>query len=274
MNRITHPGDLDRIHQALDRAARALEPFTPGEIAARMKHGDDPLTAADVAVNEALRAVLPRDGEGWLSEETVDDPSRLERSRVWIVDPIDGTREFVMGIPEWCVSVALVVDGIPAAGGILSVANGQRIVGSVDDGVTLNDAPAACTGRADIRGALVLASRSEVKRGEWAPFLSTPIAVRNMGSVAYKLGLVAAGLADATWTLVPKNEWDVAGGAALVAAAGGTVMGLDYEPVRFNQPKTLMDGFIATAPGLASATRSLIDEVTAGAGRQAPVSSP
>ena len=267
MTRLTHLEDLDRIHQALDRAAQALEAFTPGEIAAQMKHGDDPLTAADIAVDEALRAVLPRDGEGWLSEETADDPSRLESSRVWIVDPIDGTREFVMGIPEWCVSVALVIDGTPAAGGILSLANEQRIIGSVDDGVTLNGDPVVCTGRDDIRGALVLASRSEVKRGEWAPFLSTPIAVRNMGSVAYKLGLVAAGLADATWTLVPKNEWDVAGGAALVVAAGGTVMDLDYEPVRFNQPNTLMDGFIATAPGLASATRLLIDETRGRAAR-------
>lgn len=223
-----------------------------------MKHGDDPLTAADVAVDEALRSALPRDGEGWLSEETADDPARLECSRTWIVDPIDGTREFVMGIPEWCVSVALVIDGLPVAGGILSVANDQRIVGSVDDGVTLNGRPVSCTKRSDIRGALVLASRSEVKRGEWAPFYKTPIAIRNMGSVAYKLGLVAAGLADATWTLVPKNEWDVAGGAALVAAAGGMVMGLDYDPVRFNEPKTLMPGFIATAPGIASATQDLI----------------
>jgi len=273
--RITQPDDLNRIHHALDLAEQVLEPFTPGEIAAQMKHGDDPLTAADVAVDEALRAALPREGEGWLSEETADDPSRLERSRVWIVDPIDGTREFVMGIPEWCVSVALVIDGVPVAGGILSVANGQRIVGSVDDGVTLNGEPVSCTGRADIRGALVLASRSEVKRGEWSPFFAEPIAVRNMGSVAYKLGLVAAGLADATWTLVPKNEWDVAGGAALVAASGGTVMGLDYKPVRFNQPKTLMNGFIATAPGLAGATRSLIDELSEkAAGGREPQSSP
>ncbi len=261
--RVTHADDLPRIQRALDLAAQALEAFTPGEVAAQMKHGDDPLTAADVAVNGALRAALPNAGEGWLSEETADDSSRLDRSRVWIVDPIDGTREFVMGIPEWCVSVALVIDGRPVAGGILSVANGHRIVGSVDDGVTLNGEPVACTGRVDIRGALVLASRSEVRRGEWSPFFGTPIAVRNMGSIAYKLGLVAAGRADATWTLVPKNEWDVAGGAALVAAAGGTVMGLDYEPVRFNQRDTSMDGFIATAPGIAAATRSLIDEVAA-----------
>ena len=264
MERVTHPEDLDRIHHALDLAAKALVAFTPGEIEAQMKQGDDPLTAADVAVDTALKAALPRQGEGWLSEETADDPARLECSRVWIVDPIDGTREFVMGIPEWCVSIALVIDGRPVAGGILSVANDQRIVGSVDDGVTLNGEPVACTSRDDIRGALVLGSRSEVKRGEWAPFFSTPIAVRNMGSVAYKLGLVAAGLADATWTLVPKNEWDVAGGAALVAAAGGTVMGLDYEPVTFNQPKTLMGGFIATAPGITGAVQDLISEVRAG----------
>lgn len=261
MERLTQPEDLDRIHHALDLAAKALEAFTPGEVAAKMKQGDDPLTAADVAVDEALRAALPRDGEGWLSEETADDPARLDCSRVWIVDPIDGTREFVMGIPEWCVSVALVVDGRPVAGGILSVANAQRIVGSVDDGVTLNGEPVSCSPRDDIRGALVLGSRSEVKRGEWNPFFATPIAVRNMGSVAYKLGLVAVGLADATWTLVPKNEWDVAGGAALVAAAGGTVMGLDYASVTFNKPKTLMEGFIATAPGIAGAVQALIGEV-------------
>ena len=264
MPRTTEPDDLARIDHALDLAAKALEPFTPGEVAARMKQGDDPLTSADLAVDEALRAALPRKGEGWLSEETADDRSRLACSRVWIVDPIDGTREFVMGIPEWCVSVALVVDGLPAAGGILSVATGRRVVGSIDDGVTLNGSPVSCTSRADIRGALVLGSRSEVKRGEWAAFFATPIAVRNMGSVAYKLGLVAAGLADATWTLVPKNEWDVAGGAALVSAAGGTVMGLDYEPVKFNQPDTLMDGFIATAAGLAAPVRELIQQVTVG----------
>lgn len=257
----TLPDDLERINHALDLASEALEPFTPGAIEAQMKRGDDPLTAADVAVDEILRSLLPRDGEGWLSEETADDPGRLECSRVWVVDPLDGTREFVMGIPEWCVSIALVVDGAPAAGGILSVATGRRIVGSVDSGVTLNGEPVQCTTRTDVRGALVLASRSEVKRGEWEPFFASEIAIRNMGSVAYKLGLVAAGFADATWTLVPKNEWDVAGGAALVTAAGGVVMGVDYQPVVFNQPKTLLDGFIATAPGLTTAVRELIERI-------------
>ena len=100
---------------------------------------------------------------------------------------------------------------------------------------------------------------SEVKRGEWAGFFKEPIAVRNMGSVAYKLALFAAGVADATWTLVPKNEWDIAGGAALVTAAGGDVFGLDFGPVAFNQPDPLKPGFVATSAGLSAATKSLLN---------------
>lgn len=260
MGRLTAPDDIARIEEALSRAEAALAPFTPGEIDARMKGGDDPVTAADLAVDAALAAVLPRDGEGWLSEETADDVGRLDRERVWVVDPIDGTREFVAGIPEWAVSVGLVVDGRPVAGGILNPATGIRVVGSIDDGVTSNGTPVTTTRTVDLRGALVLASRSEVKRGEWGGFFGTSIAVRNMGSVAYKLACVAAGLADATWTLVPKHEWDVAAGAALVTAAGGAVFGPDGEHIAFNRADPLLPGFIATAGSLESEVRDFLEE--------------
>lgn len=258
MERLTGTDDLERIEHALDLAAVALEPFTPGAIASKMKAGDDPVTAADLAVNEALLESLPRVGEGWLSEETRDDAARLGCRRVWVVDPVDGTREFIQGIPEWCVSIGLVVDGVPVAGGILSPSAGQRIVGSVDDGVTLNGVPAVMSQRGVIDGALVLASRSEVKRGEWNRFFTTPISVRNMGSVAYKLGLVGAGLADATWTLVPKHEWDVAAGAALVRAGGGAVFGPDGEDIVFNAPAPKLPGFVATAAGLEHSIRAFL----------------
>lgn len=253
-------GDRARIEAALDAAEAALAPFTSGDIASRLKQGDDPVTAADLAVNVALRDTLVEPGEGWLSEETVDSADRLGRDRVWVVDPLDGTREFIMGIPEWCVSVGLVVDGIPVAGGVLNPATGDRIVGTVDGGVTRRGHPASCTTTDQIEGALVLASRSEVRRGEWDPFFTTPIAVRNMGSVAFKLACVGAGMADATWTLVPKNEWDVAAGAAIVIAGGGRVSGRDGEDVTFNRPDPKLTGFVATAPGLEAAVRKLIDE--------------
>ena len=256
---MTRVDDLTRIERALDVAAAALAPFTPGAIETTRKEGGDPLTEADTAVNDAILAALPRPGEGWLSEETADDNVRLTCERTWIVDPIDGTREFVQGIPEWCVSIGLVEDGVPVAGGILSPSAGHRIVGSIEQGVMLNGSPVETATTRRLPGALVLASRSEVKRGEWDRFFATDISIRNMGSVAYKLGLVAAGLADATWTLVPKNEWDVAGGAALVRAAGGELYGLDGEERRFNQADPLMPGFVATAPGLAEPVRDLLD---------------
>jgi myo-inositol-1(or 4)-monophosphatase len=249
---------LTRIDQALDAAADALEPFDQGRIEAARKTGGDPVTEADVAVDAVLREALLDGGhEGWLSEETADDGSRLEHSEVWIVDPLDGTREFVEGIPEWCVSIGYAVDGVPLAGGILAPTRGLRVLGAVGHGVEVEGTDSS-TPMPTLAGALVLASRSEARRGEWAPFFQTPVAVRVMGSVALKLGMVGAGLADATWTLVPKNEWDVAGGAAIVHAAGGVTVDPAGRPVRFNQPSTLMPGFVATRADLIDDVMALI----------------
>ena len=250
--------DLERIGEALRRAADILARFTPGEIAYRVKSKGDPVTEADEAVDAALRSTLPLPGEGWLSEETADDPSRLDCARTWIVDPLDGTKEFVRGIPEWCVSVGLVEGDQPVAGGILVPSRGLTILGSLDTGVTVNGEPARVRELDGLDGITVLASRSEVKRGRWERFSSAPFAIEPLGSVAYKMGLVAAGLADATWTLVPKNEWDVAGGTALVRAAGGAVWRPDGEPLKFNQPKTLLPGLLATPAGLEQPVRDYL----------------
>jgi len=121
-------------------------------------------------VDAVLRQNLLRAGEGWLSEESVDDPSRLDKSRVWVVDPLDGTREFVAGIPEFCVSIGFVENGRPVAGGICNPATKETIIGSVETGVLYNGKPARPSQRTVLQGALILASRSEVKRGEWQQF--------------------------------------------------------------------------------------------------------
>ena len=103
-----------------------------------------------------------------------------------------------------------------------------------------------------------MASRSEVKRGEWEPFRNAPIEIRPTGSVAYKLALVAAGLADATWTLTPKSEWDVAAGVALVKAGGGFVECLDGSGPPFNNPSPRLSGLIAGGAALREQIRTLI----------------
>jgi myo-inositol-1(or 4)-monophosphatase len=241
---------LDRIRKGLEVAGEVLADFTPGMIETRRKEGGDPVTAADLAVNEALHAILPAEGDGWLSEETEDDPSRMEHRVMWAVDPIDGTKEFVMGLPEWCVSIGYVDGGSAVAGGIYNPAAGKKIVGAIGKGVWLNDEPVRATEASGLDGSLVLASRSEVKRGQWDRFQGGSFTITAMGSVAYKMGLVAAGEADATWTLVPKHEWDVAAGVALVKAAGGESRTLQWGVPGFNKEKLLFDGLVAAGPRL------------------------
>ncbi|HUC29443.1 MAG TPA: 3'(2'),5'-bisphosphate nucleotidase CysQ [Candidatus Acidoferrum sp.] len=251
---------LERIQAALAAARDVFVRFTPGEIQAEYKAGHDPVTEADRAVDAVLRAKLLREGEGWLSEESADDLSRLDKSRVWVVDPLDGTREFVMGLPEFCVSIGFVENGTPVAGGIYNPATQETILGSIDSGVTYNGKPAHASQRATLPGALILASRSEVKRGEWQQFQGGDFEVRPMGSVAYKLALVAAGRADVTFTLTPKNEWDVAAGVALVTCAGGFVATLDSAPLRCNNRSPLLSGLMACGPLLRKPLLAILEK--------------
>lgn len=249
---------LRRIQSAIEEARKVFARFTPGAIETEYKAGHDPVTEADKALDVVLRKELLREGEGWLSEESVDDPTRLQKSLVWVVDPLDGTREFVAGIPEFCVSIAFVEDGRPVAGGICNPATNEIFLGSRDTGVTYNGKPARASQHEGLKGATVLASRSETKRGEWKAFESAQFTVKSMGSVAYKLARVSAGLDDVTFTLTPKNEWDVAAGAALVLSAGGYVGTLDHTPLKCNQKNPLIQGLLACGPNMRAELCALV----------------
>ncbi len=164
-----------------------------------------------------------------------------------MVDPLDGTREFVAGIPEFRVSIAMVENGRPIAEWE-SVTRPPTSLSSLD--TRDRDQWQSLHSRANelpLDGATVLASRSETKRGEWKQFEGANFKVRPMGSVAYKLALVSAGLVDITFTLVPKNEWDVAAGVALVNAGGGFVSTLENGPLQCNRRDPLISGLIAHA---------------------------
>jgi myo-inositol-1(or 4)-monophosphatase len=247
MSQSSYSDVLERIQTAIYAAKAIFSRFTPGEIATEYKSGHDPVTEADRALDLVLRKNLLRDGEGWLSEESADDFSRLDRERVWIVDPLDGTREFVEGIPEFCASIAMIEHGKPVAGGIYNPATDEVFLGSVDGKLTYNGREAHTSRRRELSGALVLASRSETKRGEWLRFQNAPFKIQPMGSVAYKLARVAAGLADITFTLTPKHEWDVAAGAALVLSGRGYIQTLT-SPLCCNRKDPLLDGVIAAGP--------------------------
>jgi myo-inositol-1(or 4)-monophosphatase len=241
---------LNRLENALRAATQVALEYKAGTFEVRDRGGRDVVTEVDRRVSDVLRTQLLRPGEGWLSEEDADDQSRLSCDVVWVVDPLDGTREFVDGLPEWCISVGLVQSGVAVAGGTSNPATGEVFLGAMDCGVTYNGSAVRTSAWDCLQGARVLASRSEYKRGEWQQFDGGQFSIQPMGSVAYKLSLVAAGLADATWTLSPKHEWDIAAGVALVMAAGGYVQRSDNAPVQMNRQNPLVPGLLASGKAL------------------------
>jgi myo-inositol-1(or 4)-monophosphatase len=250
---------LARIEEALTAATKTVDQFVHGEFDVKDRGGRDVVTDVDRRVSDVLRNILLQPGEGWLSEEDVDDQTRLQKEVVWVIDPLDGTREFVDRIPEWSISIGLTIDGVAVAGGVQNPATGEQVLGSLNSGVTYNSHPARTSEKDTLEGASVLASRQEYKRGEWASFEGKQIAIRPTGSVAYKLALVAAGVADATWTLSPKHEWDIAAGVALVNSAGGRVCCTKDVELRFNRRETLLPGLIASGPGIWKQVLRLIE---------------
>lgn len=196
---------LARIERALQAATEVAQQNAPGTFEVRDNGGRDVVTEVDRRISDLLRGQLLAPGEGWLSEEDQDNQTRLACDVVWVVDPLDGTREFVDGISEWCISVGLVVDGVAVAGGTCNPATNEVFLGAQDCGVTYNGRPAHAATRTTLDGAVVLASRQECKRGEWLRFEKAPFEIRPVGSVAYKLSLVAAGHADATWACAKRH---------------------------------------------------------------------
>lgn len=239
--------DLELAMEAARAAGKVIMGYYKDEYEVRQKGEDNPVTTADLEADEILKKTLlgARPEDGWLSEETRDNSDRLSRSRVWIVDPIDGTKEFINGIPQFAISIALCVEGRGEVAVVYNPAKDEMFSAVRGEGAMLNGGPTSVTDRKVISGATILASRSEVARGEFERFTGdyniTPI-----GSIAYKLALVAAGQADLTFTLTPKNEWDFAAGALLVTEAGGKVHVLGGHPQTFNCENPLIKGLVST----------------------------
>jgi myo-inositol-1(or 4)-monophosphatase len=211
------------------------------------KGKDSPVTVADREANHKIHTIIQDEfpGDGWLSEETVDSPARLACRRVWVVDPLDGTKEFIQKIPELAVSIALVEEGSPVVGVAYNPLQDQLFWAVRGHGAWHDARRLHVSQTTQLQGATLLASRSETQRGEWKKF-SALFHLQPTGSAAYKMALIATGDADATFTLVPKNEWDICAGVLLVEEAGGTVSHLDGQPLRFNQAKTLLQGLVVS----------------------------
>jgi myo-inositol-1(or 4)-monophosphatase len=253
------PHELSVAEEAARAAGAIIRDYYEGAIEVREKSHDNPVTEADVRANECIHRAIQRafPDDGWLSEETADSQERLTKRRVWIVDPLDGTKEFIQHIPELCVCIALVEAGRPIVGVEYNPIRDELFSAARGHGLRLNGAPVSVSSVAALADARVLASRSEDKRGEWDPFKPLMNVILT-GSVAYKLALIAAGRADATFSLTPKNEWDVCAGAMLIEAGGGRMTDSSGQPLTFNRPKPLLPGIIASNAALFEPIRTLL----------------
>ena len=205
-------------------------------------------TTADHAADSLLKEMLTEScpDSGWLSEETVDSPDRLSKERVWVVDPLDGTKEFIEGVPQFVVSIAIVENGEPVVGVLYNPVTKDTFAAAKGEGAFLNDKPIHCVTKDSVGDMVILNSRSETRRGLWEPFANTFGELRAIGSVAYKLGLTAAGKADIFASLRPKNEWDICAGNCIINEAGGKLIDLNGNIRRYNQEYTIIEpGLIA-----------------------------
>jgi len=188
-----------------------------------------PVCAIDLEVDAFLRERLTRldPDAGWLSEESLDDSDRYERRRAWVVDPIDGTRDYLRGRAGWCVSVALVEDRRPLIGVLDAPARGEQWRAARGAGAWRNGKRIAASGRTSFPGARVPADQlARVDRDL--------VMVAKPNSIALRIAMVAAGEADLVATLRWGFEWDIAAAALIAEEAGATVAGALGQPLAFN----------------------------------------
>lgn len=243
------PGDdLALLAVAAEDAGRlALERRRKG-LDVRVKVGGSPVTDADEAVDRFLAECLlgARPGYGWLSEETADDPERLERERLFVVDPIDGTAAFIKGRPWWTVAVAVVEHGLPVAAVVHAPVLNETYAAVAGGGATLNGTRVAVGDAGTLDGMTVLGDPRLFEPARWAePW--PPLTVERRNSIALRMSLVAAGAFDAAIAPSPKWDWDVAAGALIVEEAGGVVTDHRGAPFRFNRPDPRQPGLVCAA---------------------------
>ncbi|MBC8345468.1 MAG: 3'(2'),5'-bisphosphate nucleotidase CysQ [Candidatus Marinimicrobia bacterium] len=248
--------ELNLAKDAAFEAGRVIMNYYKSDYEIKEKGYHNPVTTADHAADSCLKELLmdARPDYGWLSEETVDSPDRLSKERVWVVDPLDGTKEFIESVPNFVVSVALVENGFPIVGVLYNPVTKEIFTAAKGEGAFLNGDLICCSTKEEVSEMVILNSRSETRRGLWAPYEGTFGELKAVGSVAYKLGLTAAGKADIFASLRPKNEWDICAGNCIINEAGGKLIDLKGNLVSFNQEKTLIE------PGLIAGEIEAVDK--------------
>ena len=239
---------LERVSKIVEEAGR-IAAVRSGESYQRWeKVPGHPVCDVDLEVDSFLREHLTAldPSAGWLSEETADLSDRIERSRLWVVDPIDGTKDYLAGRSGWAVSVALVEERTPLIGVLAAPARGEHWTAEKGRGARRNGAAICVSDRNELPGARVPTDRLP-------PVDADLVAVDKPNSIALRIAMVAAGEADLVATLRWGFEWDIAAAALIASEAGATVSGALGQPLAFNTASGEAFGVLVAAPGIHAA---------------------
>jgi myo-inositol-1(or 4)-monophosphatase len=239
--------DFEILSRAVREAGTLASSYFKESPKAFTKADGSQVSEADLAVDAGLKLDLTtrRRDYGWLSEESPDDRSRLKYSRVWMIDPIDGTGAFLREIPEWTISAALVEDGVPVIGVVYNPEKDEFFHAIRGAGAFLNDQQIHTTDQATLEGAKMIASGGLFKKKIWEdPWPN--VTAQWVNSVAYRIALVACGRGDATISLTPKAEWDLAAAAVIVEEAGGVITDHHGGPHGYNNENPKFPSLVAS----------------------------
>jgi myo-inositol-1(or 4)-monophosphatase len=244
--------DAKLLIESLREAGAIARKYFRGDFASWDKGHGDPVTEADIAIDQNLRQVLlaARPDYGWLSEETEDDPARLDRDRVFIVDPIDGTRGFLKGRPQFTIVAAVVREGRPVSAAIYNPITEEMYDAVLGGGARLNAETITVSDADTLEGVRILAPRVYFEAELWNDPWPASIQTETRSSIAYRLALVAEGKFDAILSLTAKNDWDLAAGDLLLNEAGGRVTAPGGEPLSYNNPQPLQRGALGAGHAL------------------------
>jgi myo-inositol-1(or 4)-monophosphatase len=223
------------------------------------KDNYSPVSEVDIAVNEFLQERLrdPAGQIGWLSEETEDDPERMQARRVWIIDPIDGTRAYISGLADWSVATALVEDGRPIVAALFAPVEDEMFVAVAGKGATLNDVPIRTTD-GGLDGACVAAPAGYQKRLK--TFEPGLVAHPKIHSLALRIAYVAQGAIDAAFASGNAHDWDLAAADLLVHEAGGALTTFARESLIYNKPQPVHPPLVAAGRQRHAALTALVQE--------------
>ena len=239
--------DLRLLEDAVRGGGEIARGYYGGDYRRWNKEGGSPVTEADLAVNGYLHDTLTaaRPAYGWLSEESADDPARLAKARVFVIDPIDGTVAFLKNRPHFTVCAAIVTDGRPRCGAIYNPISDALYSARAGGGAWRNGAAIHAGARTGLEGCAMLGDRTQLTL---PPF--PPMHVQNRNSVAWRLALVADGSADASVSLTAKRDWDLAAADIILSEAGGLLTDTRGNILRYNRASTLQSSLAAANPAL------------------------